>query len=217
MDAIRNRKSFLKKIGIVLICSFGFILNNTISRAYSTQIMVFSPALPENSQSKSGYCFSESIAYTRPGAWRCMVDSSIYDPCFSMEDGTVVCDVNPATYQSGFELKLTKPLPTSNLDPSKPIFSPQYNGGWMIKLTDGSVCKANTGSLPVVNQMAVRYSCSDSGGCLDNGTCPYLTGLFDSIRSGNVWIAVKVFYSIFPNTSPRVLKTQSVAIATVWQ
>jgi len=207
----------IKNLAAILVGLFSSVISANVNAAYPTQVMVFKPALPENVQSKSGYCFSESIAYTRSGAWRCMVDNTIYDPCFNSDDGSVICDANPITYQSGFVLKLTKPLPVSNSDSTHPMFLSQYNNGWIIKLADGSFCRPYTGSLPIVNQVAVKYSCSDSSNCSNNGNCPYMTGLLDSITTGKVWTATKIFYSVFPGTGIQIQRTQSVAITTVWQ
>jgi len=77
-----------------------------------TQVGFFTPAVPKGTP-RDGSCWTESIAVTRPGAWRCMIGNEIHDPCFQVRPlrGEVVCDADPSTKQAGFVLKLTKPLP----------------------------------------------------------------------------------------------------------
>jgi hypothetical protein len=75
-----------------------------------TEVTVFRPPVPSG-PSRSGECWTESIAVSRSGAWRCMVGNEIYDPCFSSAGliDAVICDANPAKGSAGFILKLTKP------------------------------------------------------------------------------------------------------------
>jgi hypothetical protein len=85
-----------------------------------TEVNLFRPAVPKG-PSRSGECWTDSIAVSRPGGWRCMMGNEIYDPCFSSAGlaGGVVCDANPAKGSGGFILKLTKPLPKPSSQPEK--------------------------------------------------------------------------------------------------
>jgi hypothetical protein len=83
-----------------------------------TQVVVFSPGIP-GGPSKAGYCWTDSIAVNRRGAWRCMKENEIYDPCFQVQGlaKALVCDANPASLQHGFIMKLTKALPKPSSEP----------------------------------------------------------------------------------------------------
>ena len=50
---------------------------------------------------REGGCWTESIAVTRSGAWRCMVNNGISDPCFAIPEkrDQLVCGADPARKQ----------------------------------------------------------------------------------------------------------------------
>ncbi len=81
-----------------------------------------------HSESQAGSCFANAIGLGRTNAWRCTVDNQIYDPCFAVDDGTIViCGANPATGETGFVPELTEPLPepdAGDLNPSWQVFWP---------------------------------------------------------------------------------------------
>ena len=81
----------------------------------------FTPTVP-SSDVHRGLCWTESIAVTRSGAWRCMVGNGINDPCFTIpaKQDELVCGANPALKTDGFVVKLTKPLPKSSHPNRKP-------------------------------------------------------------------------------------------------
>lgn len=175
-----------------------------------TAVTVFPPAVPSG-PSRSGKCWTDSIAVSRPGAWRCMVGNEIYDPCVSSSGltGAVICDANPAEGTPGFILKLTKPLP-------KP--SAQAAGNprpWLVKLADGSTCDILTGTINVVAGLDVPYGCSDSQKCNDNG-CPYMTGLTDKFKRGKLWMADKVAFGS-SDKGLKLLNRKPVAVKAVWK
>jgi len=175
-----------------------------------TQVIIFHPAIPQGT-AHSGYCWTDSIAVDRRGAWRCMEDNSISDPCFEVQGlkKAVVCDASPATGQSGFVLKLTKPLPT-------PSSGPRVKRPWLLKLADRSVCEIETGTMSQVNGVDVPYDCSDSRGCDDHGNCPYMTGLAESFKSGRVWRAQKFTFSA-GGGGIKELEREWVDVETVWK
>src|ERR1700676_5342266 len=78
-----------------------------------TQVINFTPAVP-NAPQREGYCWTQSIALPRAGAWRCMIGNAIEDPCFATPDvsDAVICGANPATSDAGFLMRLAKPLPS---------------------------------------------------------------------------------------------------------
>jgi hypothetical protein len=75
-----------------------------------TDVIDFLPAVP--AQSRSGSCWTGSIAAPVAGAYRCTVGNEISDPCLTADDGqTLVCGADPTTDEAGFQLNLTEPLP----------------------------------------------------------------------------------------------------------
>src|SRR2546430_17289321 len=131
-----------------------------------TEVTVFHPPVPAAS-TRSGNCWTNSIAVPRPGVWRCMVGNEICDPCFSTRDLTkaLICDANPAKGSAGFVLKLTKRLPHQSPIP------PVYSRPWIVKLSDGVTCEIETGTTALVAGLDVPYDCSDLYECSDKG-CP---------------------------------------------
>jgi hypothetical protein len=175
-----------------------------------TQVITFHPAIPQGPD-HTGYCWTGSIAVDRRGAWRCMEDNSISDPCFEVRGlkKAVVCDANPATNNAGFVMNLTKPLPP-------PSSGPRVTRPWLLKLADGSVCEIATGTISQVNGVAVPYDCSDSRGCDDHGNCPYMRGLAESLKSGKVWRAQKFTFSA-GSGGIKELQREWVEIVSVWK
>jgi hypothetical protein len=159
----------------------------------------------------SGYCWTDSIAVSRRGVWRCMEENEIFDPCWQVPGLTkaVVCEANPAANQRGFVMKLTKPLPELSSEP-------EVSRPWLLRLADGSVCEVETGTIAQVNDKDVPYDCSDSGKCDDNGNCPRLTGVADSLKPGKLWRAEKLTYRA-ANGHIKLLKTQRMAVAKGWE
>lgn len=176
----------------------------------TTRVITYRPGAG-NGRARSGYCWTESIAVQRPGAWRCMAGNEIHDPCFTSPRlaDAVICGANPAIGKPGFALRLTRPLPQpSPIGATRP--SP-----WLLKLADGAVCQAFTGTLPFVNKLIVRYGCSDSKGC-SNGDCPHLTGVLGNLVPGKLWIARKITYRV-GRDGPALIKLEAVPIAEAWR
>jgi len=205
----------LRILGTILVSTIAaFLASNTgwtaPLEAQRTQVITFRPAIPKG-KARAGYCWTDSIAVDRRGAWRCMEDNSISDPCFEVRGlkKAVVCDANPATGQAGFVMNLTKRLPT-------PSSGPRVTRPWLLKLADGSVCEIETGTISQVNGVDVPYDCSDSRGCDEQGNCPYMTGLAESLKSGKVWRAQKFTFSA-DSGGIKELKREWVDVETVWK
>jgi hypothetical protein len=175
-----------------------------------TEVTVFRPAVPTG-PSRSGECWTDSIAVSRPGGWRCMVGNEIYDPCFSSAGLTsaVVCDANPAKGSPGFVLKLTKPLPKPSSQ------RPAYPRPWLLKLADGTTCEIETGTTALVSGLEVPYDCSDSQECNDKG-CPHMTGLTDKFKRGKVWMADKITFKS-SDKGLELINRKSVTVTAVWR
>jgi hypothetical protein len=106
--------------------------------------------------SKSGYCYTGSLAVNRSDAWRCFVGNFILDPCFSSPrvGGEVVCP--GINLSSGIEIRLTKPLPTGMADPGKPSLRHEP---WDIQLADGVHFLLSSGASNVVDGKRLNYFC----------------------------------------------------------
>jgi hypothetical protein len=176
----------------------------------ATQVTDFAPAVPKGPRQK-GHCWTDSIAVDRADAWRCMVDNSIYDPCFSNPKlkKAVVCDADPSQNKLGFVLNLTKPLPKRD---SKPL---PDKLPWLLKLADGSTCEVSTGTTAFVDGVTIPYGCSDSKECDDSG-CPYMTGVTENLKRGKVWIAEKVAFRT-NDKGAEFIKREPMPVAMVWK
>ncbi len=175
-----------------------------------TEVTLFQPRLPVG-PSRSGECWTDSIAVSRSDVWRCMVGNEIYDPCFSSAglNNAVICDANPAQGSAGFVLKLTKPLPKPSFQASPPTRP------WLVKLADNTTCEIQTGTIAFVAGLEIPYGCSDSQKCGDNG-CPHMTGLTNKFKRGKVWVADKVTFKS-SNKGLQLISRRPVAVTAVWR
>ncbi|MGH7923794.1 MAG: hypothetical protein ACREQH_04295 [Candidatus Binatus sp.] len=168
-----------------------------------TAVIRFTPKVPRG-DAREGSCWTESIAVTRPGAWRCMVGNGISDPCFTVPANPqqLVCDANPALKTDGFVLKLTKPLPKSS--------GPHHKAEpWLFRLADGSVCEAMTGTLSPVNGEPAPWSCA-----IHIGDQIRPSGLVTKFTSGKIWMADK-----FPESAigKQGVEPEKVPVRTIWE
>jgi hypothetical protein len=142
----------------------------------ATKVIVYKPGAMHG-KTVPGSCFSQSVASTLVGAWRCSSGNGIYDPCFSSAPNAsaVTCVRNPVTDPAGITLSLSKPLPAWLIYPGV------GQHVWTFQVGDGTTCSYLTGALPVVNgKTSVPYACSDK---------MYAEG---TIQTGKVWFATKV-------------------------
>jgi hypothetical protein len=163
----------------------------------NTKIIIFIPTGVTGIEIE-GSCWTLSLASPRPGAWRCMSDNQIYDPCFSPEtpDGTdyVICHASPLDEGMGIKFNLTKPLPKVS-PPSK------NTSALALELEDGTICRfSGTGTLIPVDGKYVTYTCADGW------------VLLGQLQSGNIWKAEK---ALLDRTT--IIETVEVNIRTIWQ
>jgi hypothetical protein len=178
-----------------------------------TQIIVFKPPVPADVED-GGRCWTESIAVNRAGAWRCMRDNFIFDPCFEISGQTrqVICGADPAKGDRGFVLKLTEPLPVSATSVDR---SAQP---WLIELANGSICQAATGTMAAIEGEAVRYLCAAPKS--QTGSQPIYTGLLGTMYPGKVWTADQVWYTVAASDAGlpfKLLKRETVVIRRIWE
>lgn len=201
---------------ILSICSMLILIALTCGSSLAagpvqkTEVTVFQPAVPSG-PSRSGECWTDSIAVARAGVWRCMLGNEIHDPCFSnpaLKDA-VICGADPAKNVPGFVVKLTKPLPKPSSN------EPPDARPWLLKLTDGTICEIGTGTLSMVNNIVIPYNCSDSKPCTDSG-CPYMTGLAEHFNRGRIWTATRIAYSSDAK-GLKMISRKRVSVAAAWK
>ena len=168
-----------------------------------TKVVRFAPAVPRGDV-REGSCWTESIAVSRGGAWRCSVGNGISDPCFIIAGNRehLVCDANPALKTGGFVLKLTKPLPKS-AHPERKVEP------WIFRLADNSICEAMTGTLSPVNGEPARWSCAIH---IRDQVRP--AGLVTALTPGKIWLADK-----FPESAigKQGVKPERVPVRMIWE
>jgi hypothetical protein len=195
-----------------------------------TEVNIFVPTVP-NAPQREGYCWTESIAVSRSGAWRCMIGNSIADPCFSIAElsDAVVCGANPATSDAGFLLRLTKPLPPTNgvaLPPPSP---------WMVVLAIGggqvpgpyampppkTFCSALTGTSPIVDGLAVPFLCWEVNVQSKPKLGDTQIGLLGDFSPGKIWTVTEVYFVKNPipgSKQPfKLTEKKTIALERVWQ
>jgi len=174
-----------------------------------TKIIKYIPKIP--SEKREGSCWTNSNIIQRSDVWRCMIGNEIFDPCYTAQDKTtIVCDAKPDIKKpSGFVLKLTKPLPASDV-PNGPSSSAS-----MVELEDGTICDAISGASGAtdgVRTERIGYSCRMSSKNIV---------IFGALITGKVWIAEKgiLVEQKTNNDLPpmRVKNLRKVKIRTVWQ
>jgi len=169
-----------------------------------TKVIRFAPKAPSGDV-QEGSCWTESIAVSRAGAWRCSVGNAISDPCFEIRENKreLVCGADPALRVDGFVLKLTKPLPKSSL-PAERKAEP-----WIFQLADGSICEAMTGTLSPVNGEPARWACA-----LHNRDQIRPRGLVTALTPGKIWMADK-----FPESAIGTMgaKPEKIPVLIVWE
>lgn len=173
-----------------------------------TRIIKFQPSAVANNTRK-GRCWTTSIAAPRPDAWRCMVGNEIFDPCFEVSGKkSVVCNPDPASGYDGFGLKLTEPLP-------KPEFTAEVaaiaaRNGWLVELADGTLCRPATGARGVLEGKMITHYCESRPPGAD------IVLLDDLTTTQPQWLAEKATLIPGPD-GPKPLKSEKVAVKTVWQ
>ena len=181
----------------------------------STEIIKFNPPenLPKNQ--KTGDCFAGSVAAQyRQDAFRCIIDNSIYDPCFTIqntsgqiEKGIVYCQ-DGTDDSSGFILKFTKSLPEREVPASA-----KTNWAWYLVLDDGTECSPFTGTRPFFGTppdvQIAYYSCVS----LDESR---QIVLLDELTEGAVWMAQRAIIEK-SGEEWKIKSTEKVGIKTVWQ
>ncbi|OGZ84377.1 MAG: hypothetical protein A2599_03355 [Candidatus Staskawiczbacteria bacterium RIFOXYD1_FULL_39_28] len=171
-----------------------------------TSVIVFKVPDVLPTEQKLGNCWVNSIAEPfRKDAWRCMVGSTVYDPCFEMsQKGLVYCPMNLLSGSGDATLiKLTKPLPQPILPKTV-----KDNWAWLIKTEDGIFFSPYTGTKPFVDGTFATY-----GSKIVNGERFVLMG---DLVKGEIWTAQEKVL-VKNGTSWVVKSTKTIKIDTIWQ
>lgn len=194
--------------GLLLCC--GMASANGTGSCSATRIIHYVPSGVWTG-TRQGRCWTGSVAISRPDAWRCMVGNSIFDPCFTIENGrSVVCDVHPETGRPGFKLHLQQPLPTQGRSSSKPGAG-RAGRGWLIELADGTFCRPATGTMGVVAGQPTTYYCKSRSA----GKEVVVLGELDARQAR--WTAEKAILAAGTGGPPVLEKIEKVPVAKVWQ
>jgi hypothetical protein len=127
----------------------------------------------------AGECFTQSLSVS--GAYRCMADGTLYDPCFLpifylTAPDSVVCATAPWDPEV-VALTLTSPLMPGTSAVSIP---------WALELSTGARCIVDNGARDVINNTLVAYICNapNSGATLvDQSSQPWTVSYASSIRA----------------------------------
>lgn len=173
-----------------------------------TEIIRYMPA-QSVANPRDGRCWTTSIAMPRSDAWRCMVGNEIFDPCFALEGGKAVeCEANPAGGKAGFRLNLTEPLPKPEITTEGAAIAAK--SGWLVVLTDGTLCTPATGTRAMVAGKMTTYYCESREGDAN-------TVLLDDLdTTGPLWHAEKGVLARGPD-GPTLKKSARIPVRTVWQ
>jgi hypothetical protein len=104
----------------------------------------------------TGSCWTTSIATPVPGAYRCIAQDRIYDPCFAPAHAVRPIQVAcvPAPWSDAEVLRLAGGLPSG-----APL--PGTARPWAIQLRNGARCVAVTGTVPQVDGVDLGFHCSN--------------------------------------------------------
>jgi hypothetical protein len=171
-----------------------------------TQVVRFSPpaTLPERAQ--SGSCQSPSqVAAYRDDAFRCTVEKTTFDPCFTtVKSGQVWCAADPRKPAVGTLVSF--PSLGSNAS-GVPV---DRAHAWFIELTDGSTCQPLVGVGREIDGLSEIYTCRFG----PLGDADAVLGDLDA--STAVWTIRKAM--INKKVEPQTIKAVTIAaVKAVWQ
>lgn len=137
----------------------------------STLVHTFRPGVARPTSTITGTCWTASIAVARSNAYRCLARNTILDPCFAASRKARVVDCYADPWTAPTRLRLTERLPS--------IDTPTVNHLWALRLADGTRCVAVTGTVRIVGNVALTYSCGGGAAAgLTPSTGPQRTAFF---------------------------------------
>ncbi len=149
----------MQRVSIIMLyfCSFLAVADDTVLKLYRP----FGEALDQMSltikNKVTGECVSQSKLIVREDAWRCQVESTVYDPCFVKPVGNKIEVLCPKSPWDGESIQIAVSVPLNNEQHVTLDMSRAYP--WGIELLNGEQCQAiDVGE--VYDGMPVRYRCS---------------------------------------------------------
>jgi hypothetical protein len=134
------------------------------------------------------------------------VGEQIYDPCFAVAQlDTVVCGADPLSGTPGFSLLLKKPLPATTTPTQAP---PAW--GWLLKLSDGTICAPFIGTRAQVDGKTTTYGCK----AVSNNNNVVILGDLNSSKA--LWTAQVATIS-FADNQVKADKVETLSVTNVWQ
>lgn len=142
---------------LMLTCySFFALAQDTQLKLYRPFGEVIDQASPMIQKVVQGECLEQSKLMTREDAWRCMVNSHYYDPCFMKGAGKatqVLCPVSPWSRDS-ILIKVSTPLNNASHQP----LDMSRTFPWAIELSNGEHCQAIL-TEQTFDAMPIHYQC----------------------------------------------------------
>lgn len=104
-----------------------------------------------------GNCFQQSKSMRREDAWRCLADSTTYDPCFKKpgNDKLMYCPQSPWDGDSTV-IKADMVVENEQFD----LINMADNLPWVLLLDNGVICK-RTFTQSNYDQQPIEYECQD--------------------------------------------------------
>ena len=145
---------------IVVLCAGTAVAARLLSTERTTQLALFD----SNGQlakghkvagTRTGACFTSSLAVDGSDAWRCSAGDEILDPCFRPPHGNGPLACLDTPWGAVTKLRLTKRLPKATpVDSARPM-------PWALETSSGLRCTKLTGATNVIAGQRVNYGCTD--------------------------------------------------------
>jgi hypothetical protein len=117
-----------------------------------TSVHDFRPGQATPAKTVSGSCWTSSIAVSARLAYRCLAANQILDPCFVTSRKARAADCYASPWARPVRLRLTSKVPA----PAPPL---PGRHPWAIRLADGTRCVAIGGTVQIVGNVALTFSC----------------------------------------------------------
>jgi hypothetical protein len=122
-----------------------------------TLVHTFRPGATPAAKTLTGTCWTTSIAVSSSSAYRCLATNSILDPCFATSRRARVVDCYADPWSAPTRLKLAARLPSTTGQVGTTHL-------WALRLAGGIRCVAVTGTVQIVGNVALTYSCGAGSG-----------------------------------------------------
>lgn len=150
---------------IVTIAILAFLMFNQVTKSKvemydkkETQIITYTPRDIDYPKREGDCPTTSTSTQGRPKTYRCYSNNHVYDPCFKVESGKIVCDFNPKVSGDEFELILATELPEENEN-----YNENKRFDWAYELKDGTMCFLIQGTAGTLdNGEMYFYACDEN-------------------------------------------------------